>query len=102
MELQCSNTSLVVHGRGVNNFMGMILVAQLSCIFYAFFSKNSFRLWPFSNPTVENEISIRKDEMNRGIHCKSGTSIMGLAVNAGISTSNHANEERQKIPHSRC
>ena len=35
--------------------------------------------------------------MNRGIHCKSETSFMGLGVNAGISISN---EERQKIPHS--
>ena len=35
--------------------------------------------------------------MNGGIHCKSGTSFMGLAVNAGLSISN---EERQNIPHS--
>ena len=28
--------------------------------FYAFFSKISFRFWPFSNPTVVNEISIKK------------------------------------------
>ena len=33
--------------------------------------------------------------MNGGIHCKSGTSFMGLAVNAGL------NEERQNIPHSK-
>ena len=38
-------------------------------------------------------------EMNRGIHSKSGTSLMRLAVNAGLSISN---EERQNIPHSRC
>ena len=53
---------LVENSRGVYNFMGMILVAQVSfilsllCILF----KISFRLWPFSNPTVENEISIRK------------------------------------------
>ena len=43
--------------------MGMILVAQVSFIFfrfYAFFSKISFRCWPFSNPTVVKEISIQK------------------------------------------
>ena len=34
-------------------------------------------------------------EMNRGIHCKSGSSFMGLAVNAGLSISN---EERHNIP----
>ena len=38
-------------------------------------------------------------EMNRGIHCKSGSSFMGLAVNAGLGISN---DERQNIPHSRC
>ena len=35
-------------------------------------------------------------EMNRGIHCKSGSSCMGLAVNAGISI---WNEECSAIPH---
>ena len=38
-------------------------------------------------------------ELNRGIHCKSGSSFMGLTVNAGLSISN---EERQNIPLSRC
>ena len=38
-------------------------------------------------------------EMNRGIHCKSGTSFMELAVNARLSISN---EERHNSPHSRC
>ena len=36
-------------------------------------------------------------EMNRGIHCKSGSSFMGLAVNAGISI---WNEECSAFPHS--
>ena len=35
-------------------------------------------------------------EMNRGIHCKSGSSFMELAVNAGIST---WNEECSAFPH---
>ena len=56
---------LVEHSRGVFNFMGIILVAQVSFIllifrFYAFFSKISVRFWPFSNPAVVNEISIKK------------------------------------------
>ena len=53
---------LVVHSRGVYNFMGMIFMAQVSFIFrfYAFFSKISFRFWPFSNLTVVKEISIEK------------------------------------------
>ena len=54
---------LVVHSRGVYNFIGMILVAQVSLIFfcfYAFFSKISFWFWPFSNLTVVKEISIEK------------------------------------------
>ena len=43
------------------NFMGMILVAQVSFIFLLLriLSKISFRLWPFSNPTVVKEISIQ-------------------------------------------
>ena len=42
--------------------MGMILVASVFYFFriYAFSSKISFRFWPFSNPTVVNEISIKK------------------------------------------
>ena len=43
--------------------MGMILVAHVSFYFFAFmhsFSKISFRFWPFSNPTVVKEISIKK------------------------------------------
>ena len=55
---------LIVHSRGVYNFMGMILVAQMSYFFrfYAFFLKISLRFWPFSNPTVTvvKEISIKK------------------------------------------
>ena len=54
---------LVVHSRGVYKFIGMILVAHVSFIcfrFYEFFSKVSFRFWPFSNPTVVKEISIKK------------------------------------------
>ena len=55
---------LIVQSRGVYNFMGMNLVAQASLIFfsrfYAFFSKISSRFWPFSNPTVVKEISIKK------------------------------------------
>ena len=35
-------------------------------------------------------------EMNRGIHCKSGSSFMGLTVNAGISI---WNEECTAFPH---
>ena len=35
-------------------------------------------------------------EMNRGMHCKSGSSFMGLAVNAGISI---WNEECSTFPH---
>ena len=38
----------------------------------------------------------RDREMNRGIHCKSGSSFMGLAVNAGISI---WNEECSAFPH---
>ena len=54
---------LIVHSRGVYNFMGMM--AQVSFFlffsrFYAFFSKISFRFWPFSNPTVVKQISIKK------------------------------------------
>ena len=53
---------LVVHSRGVYNFMGIIMEAQVSFIFrfYAFFSKISFRFWPFLNPTVVEETSIEK------------------------------------------
>ena len=46
---------LVVHSRGVYNFMGIILEGQVSFFFFrfhAFFSKFIFRFWPFSNPTV--------------------------------------------------
>ena len=84
-----------------------VLVAQVSFIGFGFYAfKISFRFWPFSNPAVV-ERDLHKEstkckcvcKMNRGIHCKSGTSFMGLVVNAGISISN---EERQKIPHSIC
>ena len=52
---------LIVHSRGVYNFMGMILVAQVSFFFFSFMrSKISFRFWPFSNPVVVKEISIKK------------------------------------------
>ena len=54
---------LVEHSRGVYNFMVMILVAQVSFIFFAFihsFQKLVSDFGPFSNPTVVNEISIKK------------------------------------------
>ena len=54
---------LVVHNRGVYNFMGMILVAQVFFFFFAFMHslhKISFRFWSFPNRTVMNEISIKK------------------------------------------
>ena len=46
------------------HFMGMMLVAQVSLIFFAFmhsFQKISFRFWPFSKPTVVKETSIKKE-----------------------------------------
>ena len=73
-------------------------------LFYAFFSKIRFRFWWFSNPTWWKKIHRESTtckwvcEMNRGIHCKSGTSFMVLAVNAGISI---WNEECSVFPHFR-
>ena len=49
---------LIVHSRGVYNFMGMILVAQGS--FIVLLLCILFRFWPFSNPPVVKEISIKK------------------------------------------
>ena len=95
------NQILVVHSRWVYNFMGIILEAQVSFIFFfAFmhsFQKFSFRFLVIFKPYTLEETVIEKalhanecEEMNRGIHCKSGTSFMGLAVNAGISIWNEA------------
>ena len=72
--------------------------------FYAFFSKLSI-FGDFQTLCVrrdrhkESTTCKLECEMNRGIHCKSGSSFMGLAVNAGLSISN---EESQNIPHSKC
>ena len=57
------NQILVVHSRWVYNFMGIILEAQVSFIFfrfYAFFSKISLRFWWFSNPIHGGRKSIEK------------------------------------------
>ena len=93
---------LVVHSRGVYNFRGMILVAQVSFIFsiLRILFKNLFQILAIFKPYCVGERDLHTDstkckwvcEMNRGIHCKSGTSFMGQAVNAGIGISN---EERQ-------
>ena len=81
------------------NFMGIILEAQVSFIF-------SLLCILFKNLVSDfgdfQTLYVRRDrhresttckcqeceEMNRGIHCKSGSSFMRLAVNAGISISN--------------
>ena len=95
------NQILVVHSRWVYNFMGIILEGQVS--FIAFMHSFQKLLSDFGDFQT---LYVRRDrhresttckwvcEMNRGIHCKSGTSFMGLAVNARISISN---EERQNI-----
>ena len=90
------------------NFMGIILEAQVSFVFSLLcilFTKLVSDFGDFETLGVRRD-SHRESitcklvcEMNRGIHCKSGTSCMGLAVNAGLSISN---EERQNTPHSRC
>ena len=75
--------------------MGIILEAQVSLIFrfYAFFSKNYFQILAIFKPCGKRDLHRESTnckwvcEMNRGIHCKSGTSFMGFAmVNAGISS----------------
>ena len=59
-----------------------------------------FKLYTLEETVIEKALHANEcEEMNRGIHCKSGSSFMGLAVNARLSISN---EERQNIPHSRC
>ena len=37
------------------------------------------------------------EDMNRGIHCKSGSSFMGLAVNARLSISNEERAEHSSF-----
>ena len=92
---------LVVHSRGVYNFMGIILEAQVSFIFSALciLFNISFRFWPFSNPTVVEETFIEKalnaNECVRRIEALIAL-IMGLTVNAGISI---WNEECSAFPH---
>ena len=102
------NHILVVHSRRVYNFMGIILEAQMSFKIFAFMHSFHKLVSDFGNfQTLRVGSDSHRDsttykrvcEMNRGIHCKSGSSFMGLAVNAGLSISN---EERQNIPHSRC
>ena len=83
------------------NFMGIILEARVSLIFslLCILFKNVFQVLAIFKPYCGGRDLHREStkckwvcEINRGIHCKSGTSFMGLAVNAGISISN---EERQ-------
>ena len=102
------NQILVVHSRWVYNFTGIILEAQVSLIFPIFCINFKNLVSDFGNFQT---LCVIKDshresttcklvcEMNRGIHSKSGSSFMGLGVNAGLSISN---EETQNIPHSRC
>ena len=55
--------NLIVHSRGVYNFIGMILVAQVSFIFFAFmhsFQKLVSDFGHFQTPTVVKEICIKK------------------------------------------
>ena len=92
------NQILVVHSRWVYNFMGIILEAQVSFIFSLLCIILCIK---FVSDFGEFEtLCVRRDshrenttckwvwEMNRGIHCKSGTSFMGLADNARLSISN--------------
>ena len=53
-------------------------------------------LYVLEKTAIEKALHANECEMNRGIHCKSGSSFMGLAVDAGIST---RNEECSAFPH---
>ena len=88
------------------NFMGIILEAQVSFIF-SLACMHSFQTLVSDFGDFQT-LCVRRDshresttcklvcEMNRGIHSKSGSSFMGLAVNAGISI---WNEECSAFPH---
>ena len=101
------NQSLVVHSRWVYNFVGIILEPHVSLIFFSLlctlFKKLVSDFGDFQtlcggrDRHRESTTCKWVCEMNRGIHCKSGSSFMGLAVDAGLSISN---EERQNILHS--
>ena len=102
------NKILEVHSRWVYNFMGMILEAHVSliCTILCILFKILFKILVIFKPYTLEETVIEKslhanecEEMNRGIHCKSGSSFMGLTVNAGISI---WNEECSAFPHYRC
>ena len=86
---------LVVHSRWVYNFMGIILEAQVSDIFFAFMHSFQNFVSDFGDfqtlyvrrdchreSTTFMQMSVWDDI---GIHCKSGSSFMGLTVNAEIS-----------------
>ena len=76
---------LVVHSRGVYNFMGMILVAQVSLFFslLCILFKNLFQILAIFKPYC-GERDLHKEstkckwvcEMNRGIHSKSAWDIL--------------------------
>ena len=85
------NQILVLHSRWVYNFMGIILEAQVSFAFMHSFQKLVSDFGDFQTLYVRRDGHRESTtckwvfEMNRGIHCKSGSSFMGLTVNAGIS-----------------
>ena len=80
-----------------------------TCVFHFFAFMHSFQKLVsdfgdfqtlyLEETVIEKALHANEGDMNRGIHCKSGTSCMGLAVNARLSISN---EERQNIPQARC
>ena len=74
------------------NFMGIILEAQVSFIFslLCILFKILFQILGIFKPyTLEETVIVKAlhanecEEMNRGIHCKSGSSFMGLMHSQG-------------------
>ena len=89
--------------------MGIILEAQVSfifsllCILFKILFQKFvsdlviFKTYAFEETVIEKALHANEcEEMNRGIHCKSESSFMGLTVNAEISI---WNEECSAFPH---
>ena len=75
--------------------MDIILEAQVSFIFplLCILFKNLFQILVILKPYVLEKTVIEKAldanecvRLNRGIHCKSGSSFMGFTVNAGLAS----------------
>ena len=101
------NQILVVHSRGVYNFMGLIYVALCIPLFHCSvmhsLKKKLFQILPHFSGYVHLKKLIRLHALRvsktKGYSLKSGTSFVELAVNGRISI---YNKERQTSSHYQC